>query len=411
MSKRPRISNDAGRALRAHGGFAAQVCLATSVGLFGCRSRDALPLGPTTTSPQATAEPAPLEPTPSRGDEGKERPILATPSDAASAEPTSADGFALSYDCVLGEGAFAARAGETPAATLEALRRRSHTALAVVASGARVALTLSGPRFLAPAGLEVRAQSEHRDYALVDTGEKRVVEAPEGVLRALVSEGRLDVSPLRAPENLETLVRPLTAGGERRVALVTKSATLTVSLTSSADGARWGAVLTTIFAELAGIAVGSAWVGDGEWPSAAEVRWANGRTLRFVLAKKTARVVEAGEVVALPPGYRRERMPLPAPSARAFVGPQDLAQLRGGPAEGASGEGSTLWLVNRDLAPRIALVEGVPVGWVAGNQSLALEGLRAGRYAVRWVSPLGELDSGDSVTTAPSVVSLQTAAP
>jgi hypothetical protein len=380
------------------------------VSIAGCRSRDALPLGPTTTSPQAAAEPAPLEPTPARSDEGKERPLLAPASDAGVLEPTSADGFALSYECALGEGAFAARAGETSAGTLEALRRRSHTSLEFVASGERVAMTVTGPRLLVPAGLEVRAQSEHRGYALVDTGERRVAEAPEGILRSLLGEGRVDVSPLRAPENLESLTRPSVTTGTRKVALMTKSATLALTLASSADGARWGAAVTAILAEIAGIAVGTAWVGDGEWPSAAEVRWSNGRTLRFVLTKKAARVVEPSEVVALPPSYRRERTPLPPPSARAFMGPQDLAQLRGAPTEGPASEGSTLWLVNRDLAPRIALVEGVPVGWVAGNQSLALEGLRPGRYAVRWVSPLGELDSGDSVTSAPGVVSLQAAA-
>jgi hypothetical protein len=58
------------------------------------------------------------------------------------------------------------------------------------------------------------------------------------------------------------------------------------------------------------------------------------------------------------------------------------------------------------VAPRVVLLEGVPVGWVAGNQSLALEGLRPGRYAVRWVSPLGEIDSGDGVASAPGVVTL-----
>lgn len=380
------------------------------VSTSGCRSRDALPLGPTTTSPQATAEPTPLEHPPARSDDGKERLSLAPSNDAGLLDPTSAEGFALTYECALGEAAFAARAGETPTGTLDHLRRRSQTSLEFVASGERVAMNVTGPRLLVPAGVEVRAQSEHRGYALVDTTERRVAEAPEGILRSLVGEGRVDVSPLRAPENLETLARPSVPGGTRKVALATKSATLTITLASHLDGARWGAAITAIFAELAGIAVGTAWVGDGEWPSTAEVRWTNGRTLRFALAKKAARVVEANEVVAVPPSFRRERAPLPAPSARAFLGPQDLGQLRGAPSEGPTGEGTTLWLVNRELSPRLALVEGVPVGWVAGNQSLAVEGLRAGRYAVRWVSPLGELDSGDSVATAPGVVSLQAAA-
>lgn len=392
-------------------------CLVVGVALGGCRSKDALPLGPTTTSPQAAQEPAPLEPAPARGDESKEsRPPLALPSEGGAPEPTSGDGFVLTYDCALGEGSFAARAGETPGATLEGLRRRSQTSLAFVASGSRVAMTVSGPRFLVPAGLEVRAESDHRGYVLVEAPERRVVEAPEGILRSLLGEGRIDVSPLRAPENADTLARPapananataLVGGGERRVTLTTKSASLEITLTGGAEATRWGSVVASMFAEIAGIAAGTGWVAEGEWPSHAEVRWANGRKLRFSLAKKVARVVEAGEVSALPASFRREPLRLPPPSARPFMGPQDLAALRGAATESPPGEGSALWLVNRDLAPRVALVEGVPVGWVAGNQSLALEGLRPGRYAVRWVSPLGELDSGDGVATAPGVVSLQ----
>jgi len=240
--------------------------------------------------------------------------------------------------------------------------------------------------------------------------ERRYAEAPEGLWRSLLAEGRVDVAPLRVAEEPEPAAKALpavvAAPTPRRVTLASKSATLALTLATSADPSRWGATVVQAFAEIAGLATGTAWVGDGEWPSVAELRWSNGRALRFVAGARQARPVDASELLAAPGGFKRERPRLPAPSARAFLGPQDLAQLRGAPVEGPAAEGSTLWLVNRDVAPRVALLEGVPVGWVAGNQSLALEGLRPGRYAVRWVSPLGELDSGDGVAAAPGVVTL-----
>ena len=146
---------------------------------------------------------------------------------------------------------------------------------------------------------------------------------------------------------------------------------------------------------------------EGEWPKRAEIHWSNGRSLRFAGAAIVTRPVEASEVVAAPVGFRLERRPLAAPSSRAFLGPADLAVVHGAASDGPPGEGSTLWLVNRDVAPRVVLIEGVPAGWIAGNQSLALDGLRAGRYALRWLSPLGELDSGDGVAATPGVVSLR----
>ena len=389
--------------------FAAVLCSAAIVA--GCKSGDALPLGPTTTSPQAAAEPAPLEAKPARAEDlGKEPRRTLVAIDDAGVEPLASEGVVLAYEVQLGEAGFAARMGDTPAVTLEALRRRAHTALAITASGSRVSFAVEGPRFLIPPGTEVRAQGDHAGYALVQVAERRYAEAPEGLWRSLLAEGRVDVAPLRVPDEPEPPAKAppgvLAAPGARRVTLASKSATLALTLVASPEPSRWGATAVQVFAEIAGLATGTAWVGDGEWPSLAEVRWANGRTLRFVAGPRQARSVEASELLAAPGGFKRERPRLPAPSARAFLGPQDLAQLRGAPVEGPPAEGSTLWLVNRDVAPRVVLLEGVPVGWVAGNQSLALEGLRPGRYAVRWVSPLGELDSGDGVAAAPGVVTL-----
>jgi hypothetical protein len=379
--------------------------------LAGCKSGDALPLGPTTTSPQAAAEPAPLEAKPARGEEsGREPRRTLVTADDAGVEPLASEGVAITYEVQLGEASFAARMGDTPAATLEALRRRAHTALVVTASGSRASFSVEGPRFLIPPGLEVRAQGDHAGYALVQGAERRYAEAPEGLWRALLAEGRADVAPLRAIDDREPAPRPQSAApvapARRKVTLSAKSVTMTIALAPAPEGARWGATVAQVFTEIAGLAAGAAWVGESEWPEVAELRWANGRALRFVAGPRQARAVEASELLAAPGGFKRERPRLPAPSARAFLGPQDLAQLRGAPAEGPSAEGSTLWLVNRDVSPRVVLLEGVPVGWVAGNQSLALEGLRPGRYAVRWVSPLGELDSGDGVAAAPGVVTL-----
>ncbi len=377
----------------------------------GCKSGDALPLGPTTTSPQAAAEPAPLEAKPTRADDtGKEPRRTLVAEDDGGVEPLASEGVTLAYEVQLGEAGFAARMGDTPAATLEALRRRSHASLTVTASGSRASFAIAGPRFLMPAGTEVRAQGDHAGYAIVQPTERRYAEAPEGLWRALLAEGRADVAPLRTAEEPEPAAKAASASApaplRRQVSLASKSATLALTLTAGADGARWGATVVQVFAEIAGLATGTAWIADGEWPALAEIRWANGRTLRFVAGARQARAVEAAELLAAPGGFKRARPQLPAPSARAFLGPQDLAQLRGAPVEGPPAEGSTLWLVNRDVAPRVVLLEGVPVGWVAGNQSLALEGLRPGRYAVRWVSPLGELDSGDGVASAPGVVTL-----
>lgn len=379
--------------------------VAVLVFVAACRSKDPLPLGPTTTSPQAAAEPAPLEHSPGRMDDAKDSPRLFAPESDAATEAPSAEGVALAYELQWGEGSFAARMGDTPTATLDTLRRRSATTLQVVASGSRAAFVIAGPRTLVPPGLEVRAQADHHGYAIVENADKRYMEAPDGVWRALVGDGRLDVSPLRLVEVPELPAKGATTG-DRTLTLTTKSATLVLTI-AAGDAGSWGAAVARVIAELAGMATDGPILADGEWPKRAEIQWSNGRSLRFAGAAKAARLVEASEVVAAPFGYRLERRALVAPSSRAFLGPADLAMMHGSPSDGPPGEGSTLWLVNRDVAPRVVLIEGVPAGWIAGNQSLALEGLRPGRYALRWLSPLGELDSGDGVAAAPGVVSLR----
>lgn len=379
--------------------------------LAACRSRDSLPFGPTTTSPQASAEPVPLEHSLARVDDAKESPGVLTREVDGSAEPVAAEGAGLTYDMQWSEGSFAARMGDTSAATLDALRRRSATSLNVVASGSRAALTIAGPRTLFPPGFEMRAQAEHRGYTLVEAAEKRFMEAPDGVWRSLLNDGRLDVSPLRAVAAPDLPAKgPGPSPHERTLTLTTKSATLTLTVAPGGDGQTWGTVVARAFCELAGMSPDGALLADGEWPKRAELQWSSGRTLRFATAAKVARLVEPNEVVAAPTGFHVARRALPIPSSRAFLTQGDFATLRGAAPDGTAGEGSALWLVNRDVAPRVALIEGVPVGWIAGNQSLSLEGLRPGRYAIRWLSPLGELDSGDGVAAAPGVVAMRATA-
>ena len=382
------------------------VCAALPVfGLTACRSRDPLALGPSATSPQAATEPVPLEHAPARGEDAKARSPSETQADPdAGSETAFADGVVFTYDMQLGEGSFAARMGDTSSVQLELLRRRSGTTVRILTSAARTSVSVEGPRSFFPAGLEARSQADTRGFTLVDAREKRFTDAPSGAWRALFSDGRTDAAPLR-PVDAASLPVP-GPERERTVTLATKVTTLGLLVAATGDDSAAGEIVARMFAELAGMNPHGPLLRDGEHVKRADFQWSNGRKFRLALTARLAKTVESADLLAVPPGYQRRRDLLPAPTSRAFLSPAEMGSLRGAVPEGPPGGGSTLWLVNRDLAPRIALLEGIPVGLLGGNQSLALEGLRPGRYAIRWLSPLGELDSGDGVAEVPGVVTV-----
>jgi hypothetical protein len=353
-------------------------------------------------SPQALATPAPLTSAPAplsstmpSGDAGP--PPVALHGDRALAQDLivkELPGYTLDATLKAPDSPPPAKGPEINAAALDALRKKTEAKLTVDVAPGRARILLVSGAFALPAGTEIRGRADHFGQVLVepDGATYRVVE--HGVLRALLDDRRLDVSPVSGAE-----VAPRGEGHRlgfktRRVEVTTRAGKGVFEVARMPEAGDGGVVVSRALASLLDVPPTTQVALDGEVPLRVEITWATpsqqqGRGgLVFEVTNVVKRTDLSAREIAVPPPSASFAAPtLPARTLELFASPAELSLLHVGPPA-ASARG-TLTLMNGTDELRFAWLDGVAVGWLAPRARVDLSNLPKGHYALAWRSFLG----------------------
>ena len=384
------------------------------------------------TSPQASAEPAPLAnlpgSTPTTGTSGldgaaapeplrsdrevpTDSPHEATRDLAAKdppRDPKELAGYELQVVIRAGEGPPATKGPEVNGNALDAARHKTEIRMTVDASQTRARFVLSSG-FVLPAGTELRSRLDRYGHLLLLPGEDSYRVAEPGALRALLGERRLDVAPVSAVD--------VTATGEgvrrlnlrtRRVDLATRAAKATLELAAFRDAGEGGGLICRLLLDLMGGPPSASPCATDEVPLHAELRWTTQGALAFDVTAIARRTDLAVQDLAAPPSSTAfVPLPPPMPQGEALLGKGDLAAFRNGPVDvtppgdAAPPPEAGLLLANFTDALRVAWVDGVPVAWVAPGGRVPLPSLIRGRYLLQWRTFLGDAWEPPQTVIAP----------
>ena len=394
--------------------------LLLSWALIACRS----PEGQVdaATSPQASAEPAPIvtpPPVASGALSARDGGSGATPlrSDA----PVAADPLAA----VSGRGEVAgytlravlrplelpplAKAAEINGAALESARRSTEPRLTIDLAPGRLRAVLEGALPLA-SGSELRARSDRLGHVLLDErGESYRVAAP-GALRAVLGERRLDVAPLSRAE-----LSPSSDAGRihgyraRRAEVATRAGRAVFDLARLPEVGEGGELLCRLVLDLLNAPPFTPLCGPDEAPLRVEYRWSGRGGLVFEVQAVARRADLAAVALTVPPlGAAFTDAPMAAHGGEVFVPKVDLALFRNGPVEvpgppaalqAEVGDGLLLWNATDQL--RSVWVDGVPLLSVGPGERRRVVGLPRGRYVLEWRTFLGETQPAGEAVTVP----------
>ena len=284
---------------------------------------------------------------------------------------------------------------EIAAAALDALRKKTDAKLTIDVAPGRARLAFTSGAFTLPAGTELRGRSDQFGTVLVDPdgGAYRIIE--HGVLRALLDDRRLDVSPLSGAE-----VSPRGEGRRlgvktRRVEVSTRAGKATFELARYAEIGEGGVVVARIFASLLDVPLTTQVALDGEVPVRVEIAWSTpsqqqGRGgVVFEVTSMTKRADLGAREVGVPPPGASFATGLPARASELFATPAEIAALHTGPPSAETR--GTLTLVNGTDELRFAWLDGAPVAWLAPRARVDLPNLPKGRWSLAWRSLLGDV--------------------
>jgi hypothetical protein len=410
------------------------VVLGAGLGLasLSCETRTvATDAGPSEPSPNASILPAPL----ATGIETARPPSDAGPSDAGLGdaeaapppvparedEPLAADtelreasGVALSGVTLRGRFRWPdvtppPRVPETSADALDRARAAATFEIDVTSAAAgRLRVAFVSPRFVLPAGSELRARSSSYGHALVWPDGGRYVVVQPGALRTLLNERRADVVPL-------TRAAGTPRGNSQAHGMASERITLTTPLgrleleQAHATGAGAGATLWCRFLiELAGVHPESTACRPDLLPVRAEYFWTEGGRLLFeAIVIDRAPTLEL-TALKVPPEHAEHRIgeaPTPASALLAERAQLRSIRVRPGvvrPAKDAPKEG--LLLVNSDDLLRYALIDAWPVARLEARGTGLLLDLIPGTYSLSVRSFLGDEVSAPVAVTVPGKV-------
>ncbi|MGD0676404.1 MAG: hypothetical protein ABSC94_13375 [Polyangiaceae bacterium] len=392
---------------------------------LGCRSPSTDPLADAATSPQAKAEPAPLElplaqassttgpplaadagrsPEPFRGDQvvvpDVMREVGHEPGKETARDFRELAGFTLQATVRTGEGPGAPKVPEVNGAAIDAARRKTEARVAIDVASTRARFVLSGG-FVLPSGTELRARADRYGHLLFWPGDTEYRIVLPGGLRALLGERRLDVAPLASAD-----VHPSGEGTRRvglrthRVDVSTRAAKATLELSTIAGVAEGGTLICRWLLDLMSAPPSTPACGTDEVPLHAELRWTTRGALTFDVTGIVRRSDLAAQDLGTPPPAYTLSLTAPPPlPADTLIPRNELAAFRMAPADmPVSGRRDLLipapetglLFVNATDELRVAWLDGVPAVWVAPGARLALPGMLRGRYSLQWRTFLGD---------------------
>ncbi|MBS2018701.1 MAG: hypothetical protein JST00_37890 [Deltaproteobacteria bacterium] len=385
---------------------AAGSAICAAVALLACDPKATTETNDATTSPQASAIPAPLAnapttssalPTVTSPDSGPPpvplRPDLPLPADSA---PAQSIGYTFSAVLRPGDLVGPPRAPEVASAGLDAARKKTELRIAIDLAASRMRVALLGPSWVLPADSEIRARADRYGHVFVWGGASYRPLAP-GSLRALIGERRFDVAPITSAEVIGRDDTSKRIGVKTRLAEVsTRAAKATFEIGRLSDLGDGGNLLCRMLLDLMNAPPSTALCGDSELPMRAELRWTGKGSIAFEITgvlKKTD-LVTTGLLVP-PPSASLVGTPLPPPpnGVAAILPPPDLAAFRSNPVEpppNAAARGDALTVHNATDQLRVLYVDGVAVAWASPGGRDVLPGFLRGRYVAQWRTFLGE---------------------
>jgi hypothetical protein len=372
-------------------------------------------------SPQAKAEPAPLEnafpsSTLALGADAGPPPVPMRADQELPADATPREALAWEMDAILrtAEVPPAFRGPETAIVAVDAAKKKTEPRLAIDLTPSRMRMELGNRAFLLPAGTEIRARADRYGHVVVLPGGRDYRVAAPGSLRALLDDRRIDVDPLVAPvvvprgDGTHRLGHPT-----RRVDAVSRVATATFELAHVEALGEGGDLVCRTLLDLMNAPPSTPVCGLDEAPLHVEIKWATKGS--FVLeATGLVRHEAPSTALATPPaGYGFALPALPPLAADLLLDAPEVTAFRSAPDDappvpdaGARSLATGLVLASQADLTRVAYLDGVPVAWVSPGARLPMPWLLRGRYGFEWRSFLG--DAYDAPTTI-NVPSTQTA--
>ncbi len=375
-------------------------------------------------SPQAKAEPAPLEnvavassafaPTPDAGPS----PAPLRADEEAPADTLGKDSAGWEIEATLRtlEIPPAFRGPETAIAAIDAVKKKTEPRLTIDLTATRARISLDSSGFVLPEDAELRARSDRYGHFLLLPNAHQYRIAPPGSLRVLLGERRIDVEPLVPAVVSERGEGPRRLGYRtRRVEIANRAATVTFELARIPEAGEGGILLCRTLFDLSNAPPSTPACTSDEVPLHAEWRWATKGGLTFEATSLAHRIDLPAATMAAPPVASSFVQPsFPEIGAEALVEQSELIAFRTAAAEGlgasptsrpdAAAAGSTpgLVLTNATDQLRFAWLDGAPVAWLAPGGKIVFPSLLRGRYGFAWRTFLGEAYDAPITITVPA---------
>ena len=375
-------------------------------------------------SPQAKAEPAPLEMamTPSAqplAPDAGPPPVALRSDEIVPADSPLADvrGWELDAAFRTADVPPAFRGPETSIGAIDSAKKKTEPRVTIDFTPSRMTLAIANRAFLVPAGTEIRARADRYGHFVLLPEAHQVRVAAPGSLRTLFADRRIDVEPLVTPLVTERGEGARRLGYRtRRVEVASRVATATFELARIDGVGDGGALVCRTLLDLMNAPPSSPVCGADEVPLHVEWRWVTKGTLFFEATDLTRRADLAPTSLAAPPAGDAFTLPaLPELFSDAILEPAEIAAFRSAPADlpltpdaSTSLPSAGLGVANGGDQTRFAFLDGVPVAWVAPGGRLLLPSLLRGRYGFEWRTFFG--DAYDAPTTI-NVPSTQIAGP
>jgi len=361
---------------------------------------------PARSSPQASAEPAPIAtpllsartspeggppPTPMRGDVALE----------AEAFGKDLAGYTINVVLRLPDAPAVTSGAPINKETIDAVRKANEPRFTIDLAPTRMRMKLTSHGFLLARDSELRSRTDRFGHVFLtpDLSSYRVL-AP-GSLRSLFAERRADVSPL-SPADVSII-----GDGPTRLGYHTRKAEVQsragkglfeiVRLPDLGDG---GALFVRALLDLMNAPPQVSVVGTDELPVHAELHWSTRGALFFEVTSITKRVDLLATTMAVPPsGATFVTGALPPIVGELRTETKDLSSLHTGAVDPTA---SALVLANTHDTPRFAWIDGAPIAWVAPEGRLELSPLQRGRYVLEWRNFLDDAAEPPKTLTVPA---------